>query len=108
MRWEQGTFALYCLNLWRLKSILAIHNYCESNNVDKARRNEACRILCLAAARYEVDVLERPLDDPIHRVDLSPFAWRTSYNIEDMAKAGKLADARCFVNIFYVYDEDDL
>lgn len=99
MRWEQGSFGLTCINLWMLKSMLAIKKQCEDFNISKGIRNEACRILCLANARYCVAILERPLDDILHRIDLSPYAYTTSYNIEKKLQNNETPDESDIVDI---------
>ncbi len=99
MNWKQGSFGLHSLHLWHLKSMLAISKYCQEHDVDWNVRNEACRILSLAMARYEVDILERPLDDLIHRVDLTAFANHTAYNIEKKLQDGKTPDKSDIVDI---------
>ncbi|WP_295255313.1 hypothetical protein [Veillonella sp.] len=50
-------------------------------------------------ARYEVVILERPLDDLIHRVDLTAFANHTAYNIEKKLQDGKTPDKSDIVDI---------
>lgn len=59
-----------------------------------------------AHAEYVLYLSKRAPADGIHEIDFEPYAWATAHNIEEKAKAGKLADERCFVNIFYEYDEN--
>lgn len=89
---ETRLVRLHSLHLWHLKSMFAISKYCQEHGVDWNIRNEAGRILSLAMARYEVAILERPLDDVIHRVDLTAFANHTAYNIEKKLYNGETPD----------------
>lgn len=99
MKWEEGSFGLTCINLWMLKSMLAIKKQCEELHISRELRNEACRILCLSNARYSVDILDRPLDDILHRIDLSPYAYTTSYNIEKKLQNNEAPDESDIVDI---------
>lgn len=42
MKWEEGSFGLTCINLWMLKSMLAIKKQCEERHIAPDRPITVC------------------------------------------------------------------
>lgn len=108
---RDSSFAIQNLDSWLAQSIIRLQDRYEDYCMETPNKNHepwlaAFRMLRKAHAEYVLEVLEHDPDDQIYKAELARYAWATSHNIEDAAKAGKMPDKYCIVDIVMRHDAD--